>query len=297
MSYQTQKKLLIFGFLFIPIALLIMFLIYPFFRLIFMSLTDWDGVLPRYNFVGIDNFRDVFTDPTAWLSLRNNLYYVLGGLLQNMLGLLFAVFLARKFRGGNFFKAIIFLPFILNSVAVAYMFNYIFDYEHGPINLMLTHIGLSPIRFLSNIHIVNFSLAGISLWRYLGFTMVVYISALQSVSEEIYESATVDGANAWQSFRFITYPSIIRIVELNLFLTLSGSLNAFSEALVLTKGGPDHASSTFIVYTIDAFFKYNNYGLAAALSVVLLVLILIITAIQRKLVIGDGGYENNATLR
>jgi multiple sugar transport system permease protein len=252
-----------------------------------MSFTDWDGIMPKYNFVGIDNYIEVFQTKDVWISLRNNALYIANGVLQNIIALFFAVILTSKIRGKNFYKASIFLPFIINSAAVAFMFTFLFDFQNGPINAIITALGGQPVSFLGDVNIVNFSLIGVSLWRYTGYTMILYIAAFQSISPDIYESSMIDGANSWQNFIYITLPSIKTILELNLFLTLSGGLQAFVEAFVITRGGPGNASSTFVIYINNAFTQFNRYGFAAAMSVVLLVIVLILTYIQKKLILKD----------
>lgn len=289
-----QQKVIIASFLAIPVVLLVMFLIYPALRLFYMSFTDWDGVLPTKNFVGLSNYIDVFSTAEVWLSLRNNLFYIVNGLIQNIIALFFAVIFDTRLKGKNFFKAAIFLTYMINSAAVGYMFNYIYDFEKGPINEFLGVMGIAPVHFLTHPFIVNVSIAAVSLWRYTGYTMVLYIAALQSVPDEWYESATVDGANAWQRFTRITMPSIIRVVELNLFLCLSGGLQAFVEAFIMTKGGPGYDSSTFLTYIIKAAFEFNRFGLSAALSFTLLLLIIVVTYIQRKVALRGGGDEGEA---
>jgi len=284
MTYRTQKKLLLGTFLLLPLMLMGLFFIYPFLRLFYMSFTDWDGIMPQYSFVGIDNYIEVFRTPDVWISLRNNVIYIVNGVLQNIIALLFAVLLTSKTRARNFYKASIFLPFIINSAAVAFMFTFIFDFERGPVNAVITALGAKPVSFLGNVSIVNFSLAGISLWRYTGYTMILYIAAFQSINPDLYESSMIDGAGAWQNFIYITLPEIKTIVELNLFLTLSGGLQAFVEPFIVTKGGPVNASNTFVLYTINAFTQFNRYGFAAALSVILLVIVLILSGVQKKLI-------------
>ncbi|MCX7711231.1 MAG: sugar ABC transporter permease [Clostridia bacterium] len=294
MSYKMQQKVILAAFLTVPVLLLIMFLVYPTLRLFYMSFTDWDGAMPTKNFVGMDNYVTVFTTPEVWLSLRNNLYYIANGILQNIIALFFAIILDSKLKGKNFFKATIFVTYVINSAAVGYMFNYVYDFEKGPLNIFLTMMGVEPIPFLTHPIIVNVSIACVSLWRYTGYTMVLYLAALQSVPSELYESAMVDGASAWQRFTNITIPSIIRVVELNLFLCLSGGLQAFTEAFIMTKGGPGYDSSTFLTYIIKAAFEFNSFGLSAALSFALLILILVVTYIQRKVVLRGGGDEGDA---
>jgi raffinose/stachyose/melibiose transport system permease protein len=267
---------------------MVLLLIYPTIRLFYMSFTDWDGVMPGMEYVGLDNYRMVLEDSDAWASLKNNLIYAGSGIIQNSIGLILAVILVSKIRGRNIFRALIFLPYILNSVAVAFMFNFLFEFNRSPLNVLLKALGLNPVDFVGSASIVNYSLAGVSFWRYLGFTMVIYIAALQSVSREIYESAEIDGADGFQTLRYITLPSIRRVLELNLFLALSGALNAFVEAFIITKGGPGIASRTFLYSIVKNAFEGNRFSYAAAMAVILIIMTLIITGIQKKVVLKEG---------
>lgn len=287
MNYGMQRKILIFGFLFFPTLLLVLFLAWPTLRMTYFSFTNWDGTLPTYDFIGFKNYSRVMTDETLWLSLKNNCAYAFVAILQNIVALFFAVILSGKMKGRGFYKTMIFLPYALNVTAITYMFNFMYDYSSGPVNLFMRNIGLQPIKFFSDPNIAIFSLVSMSAWRWLGYTMVIYVAALQSIEPELYESSSIDGANKWQTFRYITFPSISRVIELQLFITLSGALQAFTESLVLTKGGPAKATYTFMYYIIDSFVNFSDYGFAAAMSVILVVLILIITGVQ-KLVVKRG---------
>lgn len=280
MSYKTQKKILLTTFLFIPMTLMAMFLVYPTLRMFFLSFTDWNGISKNYALVGLRNYIEVFTSKDIWIALKNNGIYLIMSVIQNILALILANILVTKIKGKNAVRAILFLPYIINSVAVAYIFNFVYDYNQSPINIFLTRIGMQPIQFLSNVNLVTVSLALISLWRYTGYTMVVYIAGLEAVDREQYEAALVDGATAIQKFCYITIPNMKRIIELNMFLCISGSLQAFTEALILTQGGPGNASSTYVTYVVKTAFTYNNYGLASAMSVVLLLIVLLVTAVQ-----------------
>ena len=285
MKYALQKKLIIFGFLVVPVGLMLLFLAYPTIRMIFYSFTDWDGVLPSYNYVGLQNFKRVLTEPTLWISLKNNLVYAVTGILANMIALLFAVLLNSNMKGAKFYKTVIFIPYVLNVTAIAFMFKFIYDFREGPINMFLRYIGANPIAFFSDTNIAIFSLVSMSFWRWLGYMTIIYIAAMQSIEKNLYEASTIDGANAWQTFRYIVLPSIIRIVELQMFLSLSGALQAFTESLVLTHGGPGKATYTFMYYVINAYTVFNDYGFAAAMSVLLIIIIFILTKVQ-NLIIG-----------
>ncbi len=287
MSYKIQKRILLCTFLLLPMLLMAMFLIYPSFKLFQMSFYNWDGVLPDKQFVGFTNYVYAFTDSEGFPMLVHNIPYIITGFLQNIIGLILAVILISKLKGRNIFRSILFFPYIINSVAVAFMFNYMYDFTRSPINLALQAIGLSPVEFIGTPRLVNISLAAISLWRYLGFTVVIYIAALQSVPREMYEAAEIDGANSAQTLRYITLPSIKSIVELNLFLSLSGALNAFIETLVITHGGPGSSSRTFVYTIVVNAFQTNRFSFAAALSIILIAIILLVTGIQRKVVLRD----------
>lgn len=285
MNYRTQKKILLFTFLFFPMLLAVAFLIYPTLRMFYMSFTNWDGVVPQKQFVGLKNYQAVFNDSDTFLSLKNNFIYILTGFLQNFVAILLAIILVSKLKGRNFFRAVIFLPNIINSVAVAFMFNFFYDFTRSPINIILQAMGMTPIDFIGTPKLVNFSLAFICFWRYLGVTMIIYIAALQSVPREMYEAAEVDGSNSLKTFWYITMPSIKKIIELNLFLALSGSLQAFIEAMVITQGGPGSSSRTFLYTIIINAFQSNRFSFASALAVVLIIMILVITGIQRKILL------------
>ena len=284
MSYAAQKRILLFCFLFFPVALLLLFLVWPTVRMVYYSFTNWDGVLPEFKFIGISNYIRVFNEPLLWISLKNNLVYAVVGFIQNIVAIFFAVILNSRMRGRVFYKTVIFLPYVLNVTATAYMFSFLYDYREGPINLMMRALGREPIKFFSDSDIVIYSLAFISFWRWLGYSMILYISALQSIDPELYEASSIDGANSLQKFRFITFPGIIRVIELQLFLALSGSLRAFTESIILTKGGPGKASYTFLYYIIDAYSRYNDYGYAAAMSVSLVIIIIVIAGIQQLVI-------------
>ena len=288
LNYKTQKNIILAVFLAFPLLLMIMLLVYPTGRLFYMSFTNWDGVMPGMDYVGMDNYRMVLEDSDAWASLKNNSIYAITGIIQNFFALFLAVILVSSIRGRNFFRALIFLPYILNSVAVAFMFNFIFEFSRSPLNVILKAVGLAPVDFVGSASIVNYSLAGVSFWRYMGFTMVIYIAALQSVPREIYESADIDGAGGMQTLRYITLPSIKRVLELNLFLALSGALNAFVEAFIITKGGPGIASRTFLYSIVKNAFEGNRFSYAAAMAVILIIMTLVITGIQKKIVLKEG---------
>ncbi len=278
LSYPAQKKIVLALFLLVPLTLLGMFTYYPAARLVYLSFTDWDGLGSGMSFLGFDNYKEVFTNPDLFGVFLHQIPYAVGGILQNIVAIGFAVILNSTLKGRNAFRVLLFIPYIMNGVAVAFMFQYVFDTTGGSLNALLGAIGLESLQqsWLGNAAIVNWALAGVSVWRYLGYTMIIYLGALQSLPSDMYEAARIDGANRFQSLWHLTLPSLSRIIQLNMFLTLSGALAVFDLPFVLTKGGPAGASETFLLKTTETAFQFNNYGLASAMSVVLLLLTVLI---------------------
>ena len=284
LSFNKQKKIVLVLFTAIPLLLLLTFAYYPALELIRLSFTNWDGISAEKEWIGWANYKEVFSNPAIFGVFQHNLAYFVIGLVQNILALYFAILLNTKLRGKLFFRLLLFLPYILNGVAVAYLFGYVFDTTNGSLNMLLGYLGLpSETSWLGTENFVNYSLASIGLWRFMGFNMVIYLAALQSIPKDIYEAAAIDGASGWTAFTRITLPNIYQIIELNLFLTVTGALEVFDIPFVLTKGGPAGASETFVMKILETAFQFNNYGLASAMSVVLLILVVAVLSIQRYL--------------
>ncbi|WP_276355857.1 carbohydrate ABC transporter permease [Cohnella caldifontis] len=288
LSYNKQKYVILACFLTVPLILLLMFSVYPALALFYFSLTDWDGLGFDMHWIGFANYKDIFTRADIFAVFRTNLYYFVGGLVQTALALWFAVILSDRLRGRYFFQVMLFLPYVLHSVATVIMFKNVYHAEYGSLNTLLGALGLTAWKqmWLGNPHLVNFSLAFISMWKYFGLSMVIFIGALQSIPKDLYEAARIDGASGWQSFRFITVPSVRRVIELMLILTLTGALEAFDIPYVMMLGA--NGTTTFVIQTVDMAFKFENYGLASAMAVVLLLIVLLVIGLQRKLLFREG---------
>lgn len=285
MNAKTKDRITICIFLLIPTVLLAMFSYYPLAKLFQLSITDWDGLSPSLNYVGLENYKEIFKQKELFSVFLNNMAYVLVALLQQFAGLLLAILLDSNLKGKNTFRGIIFMPYIINGVAIAFMFNYMYDFSNSPINVFLEFIGLEElaIHFISTEYSSNLWLAFISFWRYVGYTMVIYLAALQSVPREIYEAARVDGAGFFQIVKNITFPNIKTMFKLSLLLSVNGSLQAYFEPFLLTKGGPNGRTDTFITKTLSLAFDYNKYGKASAMGVILLFIILGLVLAQKFL--------------
>ena len=282
-SQKTEKRILIFTFTIIPVFLLLMLSYYPLVKMFQYSLTEWNGYSPDSKFVGLDNYKTVLTNPNYFTVFKTSLYYFFATFLQLGVALLFATILSFKVKFANFWKGILFFPYLLNGVAIGFIFLYFFKGD-GTLDTVLSALGLeSQIRlWLGDRSINNISLAFTSLWRYTGFNFLIFLGAIQSVNPEVYEAAEIDGANRWDEFRYIIVPSIRKIIFLNLILGISGSLSVFDIPYIMTGGS--NGTMTFVIQTIDTAFKYNKVGLASAMAVILLVIVLVVTLIQRKFI-------------
>lgn len=286
---EREKNLLLFSFLLIPTILLIMFVIYPTIKLLIMSFTDWNGISDEMNFIGFKNYLTIFKKRILWKSLGNNGLYLIIHLIFIPFELYIAMLLDRFIKKSDFFKSIIFMPYIINGVAVAYMFNYIYSSDRGVLNSILGLFGIAGVGWLSNEHIVNFSLVGVSLWRFTGVHIVLFLAGLQSISMDMLEAAEIDGASVFQQYWYIILPNMTTVLQIILFLNVRGALMVFDIPFVMTSGGPGTASSTFVVYAINMAFKYSDFGMAATMSIVLIIMIGGLSYIQNLIINKLGG--------
>lgn len=278
-SYNRQKKKIIFLFLLVPILLLVVFGFLPIINMFGYSFLKWDG-LGKKKFIGIQNYIELFSRSENFRVFGVSLYYFVGSIIQLSLALLFAVILSSKLRGTNFFKGVLFFPNLINGVAIGFIFLYFFK-DTGTLNSFLHLLGVqtTPL-WLTDPKKVNYSLVFTSIWRYMGFNVVMFTAAIQSISSDIYEAANLDGANAWQKFKYITLPGIAPVLQINVILAVKGAVSVFEIPYIMTGGG--NGSSTFVIRTMDTAFKFNKIGLASAMAIVLTVIVLIISGVQNR---------------
>ncbi|MDO3677135.1 carbohydrate ABC transporter permease [Paenibacillus ehimensis] len=284
-SYSTQRTIILVSFLTVPLLLLLTFSYYPLVSLFYYSFMEWDGLTEKV-FVGLRNYREIFTNAEYFGVLKNNAYYFIGGLLQTSLALYFAVLLNSKLKGRNGFRVILFLPYIMHSVAIVFMFQALYNNQYGTLNAFLDLVGLQGLKrdWLGDPSVVNYALAFVSMWKYMGLSMVIFLGTLQSIPQDIYEAARIDGASSTQQFLHITLPGIRKVMELLLLLTLTGALEAFEIPYIMMLGANN--TETFIIKTVDVAFKFQQVGLGSALAVVMLIIVLVFVGLQRLLVKG-----------
>jgi len=270
-------------FLILPLGFLLVFTYIPVMNMLWYSVTDWDGLSKTKEFVGLSNYGTFFSRPALFRVFFVSLYYIGASVVQMALALYFATILTFSTKFKNLFKGILFFPYLINGVAIAFVFLYFFQ-PGGTLDSLLGMIGMDGAKpqWLGNPDIVNFSLAGVSVWRYMGLNFVLFLGAIQSIPAQIYEAAELDGASKWQQFRYLIAPGIRPIIGLSFILAIAGALSVFEIPFIMLNGA--NGSETFVIQTVRLAFQNQKFGLASASAVVLLLLVLLVTWVQRKLV-------------
>ena len=277
-----QKIAVIFLFAVVPMFLLILFTYIPFIKMIQFSFYNMSYTKNR-GFVGLDNYLKVFSKSEYVGAMLLSLYYMAGAVVQLSLALLFASILSlERIRGAGVYKAILFFPFLVNGIAIGYIFKYF--YTRGfVLDSVLQAIGI-PLEklpyWLRDQSVNNWSLVFTSVWKYCGQNMVLFIGAIASIDPTLYEAATIDGANRWEQFKAIILPGIKTVFMLNLILSITGSLSAFEPAYVVGSMGAN-GTATFFIKIHQMAHVSGKVGMACAMAMVLMILILIFTVLQR----------------
>lgn len=277
--YRREKAILITGFLAVPLFLLMLFTFYPIGVMLVNSFTEWNGLSGPEGFIGLDNYIRIFTTEKYRLVFNNVIYYLAAGLIQQILALYFATLLSRPLRGGGFFKGVIFFPFIMNTVAVTFIFQMFFEIDGGfDAILAAADWNTAGIRWIADPKFVKFTLAFIYLWKNIGYSFVIYLGSMQSIPSDYYEAASIDGANAWQSFWAITFPGMKSIIGLLTTFAIVGSVAVFDIPYILTRG--TNGTNTFTTTLIETAFQYNLYGVACAMAVLLMLFVTVVMVLK-----------------
>jgi raffinose/stachyose/melibiose transport system permease protein len=248
----------------------------------FYAFTDWTGI-GDFSFIGLDNFQRIFEDPTLIGSLKNTLLLAFGFLvLTNVVGLLLALALNRSLKSRYFLRALFFMPVVLSSLAVSYIWKFIFDFN-GPLNQFLGVLGLESWQrpWLADPNLALLAILVVMAWQTTGLVMVIYLAGLATVPQEIEEAAALDGAGTWRRFWSITFPSIRPSTAIASTLMLIQGLRVFDQVMALTGGGPGGATETLATAVYKETFALGNFGFGAALALVLAVIILVFSVLQQ----------------
>jgi multiple sugar transport system permease protein len=295
MSFQLSQKIRLTPktapYVFIS-PFLVLFGIFGIFPLLFsfyLAFQSWEPTsgLGAMDFVGFENFVFAFQDPWFWKSLKNTLWLGLAsGVPQHLVAIPLAVFIHHNIRWMR--DAVIgayFLPYITSTVAISIMFSSLFSTDYGLVNAGLQSLfGMANIDWLGRPETLKPAIAFIVFWRYVGFNVVLYLAALQTIPKDLYEAATMDGAGRFQQFFFITLPNLRPMIYFGVTLSVIGSLQLFEEPFILTggRGGADLAGMTSAVYLYRMAFDFNDFGGASAMSWILFMFVVSITWLTNR---------------
>ncbi len=275
------------GFLLPAIVVYTVFMIYPFANNVYLSLFEWNGLSPDKEFVGLQNYQTLLADPLFWSALKHNVIWaVLGTVLPVAIGLLLAMLLRDQPRGYTVFRAVFFMPQVLAPVVVAIIFSWIYDPTFGILNRLLDDVGLGALAqpWIGDPNTALYALIAVFIWVETGFGFVVFLAALQEVDTDLLDAAEVDCANAWQSFRHVTLPSITNAMTLVVVIQLIAGLNVFDYVWVMTQGGPANSTDLTSTYLYQQAFRETNVGYGAAVATVstLITLVAAVAVVQLR---------------
>jgi multiple sugar transport system permease protein len=269
-----------------PVIGFLLFTIFPFLFSVYVSLTSWNGLgsISNMRFVGLENFSAMVGDPYFWKSLYNTFFLMIGIPIGLVLSLLLAMALNRKMAGTTFFRTVYYVPVISSLAAVAILWQWAYNGDFGLVNQALGYLGIEGPNWLQNTATVKPAIILMAVWKGLGYSMLLYLAALQSVPRSLYEAASLDGANSVQQFWSITLPMVRPVTFFLVVMSVMAGSQIFTEIDIMTPGGgPEFSSATIVWYIWQNAFGNLRMGYASAMSLTLGVIVFAITAIQFRL--------------
>ena len=280
------------GYLFVlPYVLFFaVFVAYPFGFAFFLTVHNWNIVRPEKPFVGTRNFEILFSDPLFWKALGNTAVFLAVHIpLQIAIALLLAVVLNQPLRARGLFRTAYFLPFVTSGAIVSLVWLRLYA-DDGLLNQALASLGLGHVGWLSDPRVAMPSIAVMATWKNVGYYLMIFLASLQAIPSQLYEESYLNGANAWQRFRYITFPMLNPAFILVVVLSTIGGFSLFVEPFVMTGGGPLDATLSLVLYLYQQAFQFLRMGYAATIGVVLALLIFVVTLIQRRFLEREVGY-------
>ena len=282
MKTRRKSRFFPYAMLFPTIVVFAVFMIYPILYSLYLSFTEFTG--GTYEFVGLRNYIELFNDPVFYKALFNTFFYLIIQVpVMIGLALLLAVLIEQKFvRGRGFFRMATFLPTITSLVAYSLVFKVLFNTNYGLINYIVEFFGGEKIQWIYSAWPARASVIISITWRWVGYNMIILLAGIQAIPTEMYESASLDGANFWQQLFYITIPAIKPIILFTTITSTIATLQLFDEPYILTQGGPNYATITLGQYLYENGFTYLKFGFASALGYVMVIIIGLLSWVQFK---------------
>jgi multiple sugar transport system permease protein len=268
---------------------LLLFSVFTVFALLFafyLTFTEWNIIEPDRPFIGLDNYSRMIQDEDFRQSIINTAYYTGATVPLTMgIGLLIALLLNQPIRGRGLFRTLYFLPVVTPFVVVAIVWKWLYNGDFGLFNyyLLKTHLINEPLMWLSDKNLAMPSVVLMSVWSGVGFSMVIYLAGLQSIPQELYEAARMDGAGWWAQLRHITIPMLAPTTLFLMVMGIIGSFQVFTQIFIMTNGGPVNRTTTMVFYIYEAAFKFYEMGYASTLAYGLFALLFVFTLIQLRM--------------
>ena len=288
-SASPSKTDLIAPYAFILPALVLfaVFNVFSFGYMSYLSLFEWDGVSPVKTFVGLGNYWSAIAqDKVFWYSCLNGVWVtVLALIFQNSMALGLALAVNQRLRFSGFYRTLFFIPPILSEIVVGLIWAWIYDGNYGIFNQFLQQVGLGHLArsWLADPRTALTSVAVIHMWKGFGWGFVIFLAGLQTIPQELYEAATVDGANAWKRFQHITLPMLLPVFIVVMVLTILGTMQIFALIMATTQGGPGYHTEVPIKRILDSMLSSSRYGYACSQGIVFGLLLLAISLVQMRL--------------
>ena len=281
-SLKRRKEMVAWTFI---LPNLVGFFIFTFVPIVFsmlLSFCEWDSGNP-IKFVGLKNFIYMFTkDKSFWISLKNTLYYTIVTVPVTMaIALFLATLMNKKLKGRVFFRSVLFFPYVASLVAVAVVWMALFNPDRGPVNSILMALGIeNPPRWAASTTWAMPTIIGLTVWKSMGYYMIVYLAALQGVSKDLYEAASLDGATKWQQFTNITWPCITPTTFYILMMLMVSTFKSYDTMYITTQGGPGEATKVLAYHVYNSAFVSSKFGYASTVAMALFGIILAVTLVQ-----------------
>jgi multiple sugar transport system permease protein len=278
-----QEALTGYAFLLPGVLGLLVFSLVPLVYAALISVNRWDAFRGPLGFVGLDNYAALASDPSFWRGLRNTAYYALWEVpLQCGLALGLALLIQRPLRGIGLFRAAYYLPVVISMVVASALWRVMLDSQSGLLNSVLAALGVPRQPFLLSTSLTLPTLAVALSWKWVGFSMLVFLAGLQGIPQEYYEAAEIDGAGAFGRFWSITLPLLRRPAAVVVVTTSINAFKLFTPIYVITQGGPQESTTTIVYQVFQNAFRYNKLDIASAMGFILLLLLLLLTAVQLR---------------
>ncbi len=282
-KFERNKAFYAYLFILIPVIFLIIFWVYPVFVSMSNSFFKWDIVNPR-EFVGIDNYMKMFSDSKFWSAVKNTVVYAISTIIPTMiLSIFLAVALNKKIPVRGFMRSIYFLPWTVAFLAVSLIWKWLYNPSFGLFNLILAKLNIPIVNWLNNPNTALLSLIIVGIWWHIGYDLIIYLAAIQSIDKQLYEASRMDGANNWQQFWNITLPGISQANIFVVIISIINSFQIFDSPYAMTRGGPAGTTETIVLYIYKMAMRNFQFGYACTLSLFLFFLVMIFSIISMRL--------------